>query len=188
MSIEDRNRWDEKHRRAHALNPRASVLALPRASSPQALALDLGCGQGRHALVLLEAGYRVVAMDASRQALQRTIEACAAAGGEHRHSLLPVQADADAWPFANGSFDVIVQVDFLDRALFPALSGSLRPGGLLLIDTFLDQGRPNAEGPSRSAFLLRPGELPAAFAHLHIVRYEETRGDTARGVLLASRP
>jgi SAM-dependent methyltransferase len=188
MSIEDRTRWDGKHRRVAPLSPRASVLAMPRAASPSALALDLACGQGRHALALERAGYLVVAMDASRQALQRTVEAFDAAGPGGQDRVLPVQADADAWPFAAEAFHAIVQVDFLDRALFPFMAGSLRRGGLLLVDTFLDQGRPNAEGPSRPAFLLSPGELAGAFPGLHILRCDELRGDTARGILLARKP
>lgn len=182
MSIEDRTRWDQRHLRASPLRPRESVLALPRAASPDSLALDLACGQGRHALALERAGYRVVAMDASREALLRTREA----GPEARVHLL--QADADAWPFAPACFDLVVQVDFLDRSLFPAMRDSLRPGGLLLLDTFLDQGRPNAEGPSRPDFLLSPGELPRAFSELEVLRYEEVRGDSARACLLAKKP
>jgi len=188
MSIEDRTRWDEKHRRPATLSARASLLAMPGAASPSALALDLACGQGRHALALERAGYLVVAMDASREALRRTVEAFDAAGPGKRDRVFPVQADADAWPFAVEAFDAIVQVDFLDRALFPSIAGSLRPGGLLLIDTFLDQGRPNVEGPSRPAFLLSPGELAAAFSGLQILRCDEIRGDTARGILLARKP
>lgn len=188
MSIDDRTRWDEKHRRASALTPRDSVLAIPRAQSPDALALDLACGQGRHALALAAAGYRVVAMDGSREGLRRTVEAGAASATGGPDRLLPLQADADAWPFADDCFDAIVQVDFLDRALFPWMARSLRRDGMLLIDTFLDQGRPNAEGPSRPDFLLAPGELARAFPGLRILRCDEVRGETARGMLLARKP
>lgn len=185
MSIEDRTRWDEKHRRAATagtLTARPSVLSLPRPVAPGRVALDLACGQGRHALALREAGWLVIAMDASGEALRRTREACGPGGG-----VLAVQADADAWPFAPASFDLVVQVDFLDRSLFPAMKDSLRSGGLLLVDTFLDQGRLNAEGPSRPAFLLAPGELALAFGDLEILRLEEVRGESARGCLLARK-
>jgi tellurite methyltransferase len=178
MSIEDRTRWEEKHRRASSLSARASVLALPPAPDG-ALALDLACGQGRHSAALLRAGYVVVAMDV------------AGAGLLHTRSLAPramlVQADADAWPFATGSFDLVVQVDFLERRLFPVLADSLKRGGLLLVDTFLDQGVANAEGPSNPQFLLRRAELPEAFSALQIEHYEETTGPTARASMLARK-
>jgi tellurite methyltransferase len=98
-----------------------------------------------------------------------------------------VAADADAWPFAPGSFDVIVNVDFLERRLFSDLRRALKPGGLLLIETFLDQGRPNAEGPSRIEFLLAAEELPRAFEDLESLRYEEIRGDTGRATWLGRK-
>jgi tellurite methyltransferase len=178
MSIEDRTRWEQKHHRAHTLTPRASVLALLPAK-PGALALDLACGQGRHSGALCRAGYAVIAMDVAHSALVHTRAAASNA--------MPVQADADTWPFRAASFDLIVQVDFLDRRLFPLLAGALAPGGLLLIDTFLHQHRPNAEGPSNPAFLLEPGELARAFADFHIERCDESAGDTARAVLLARK-
>jgi SAM-dependent methyltransferase len=184
MSIEDRQRWEEKHRRGGALTARESVLALPRASSPDALALDLACGRGRHSLALEHAGYRVVAMDASRQGLLRIRESCEETRGARIHAVL---ADTDAWPFAAQAFDLIVQVDFLDRSLFPQMKASLGHAGLLLIDTFLNQGRPNAEGPSRPMFLLAPGELRAAFSDFDVLHYGETAGESARGCLLARK-
>jgi tellurite methyltransferase len=179
MSIEDRTRWEEKHRRASSLSARGSVLALPRPIHGGALALDLACGQGRHAAALLRAGYEVVAMDVARAGLLHT-------GAAARGAML-VQADADAWPFAKESFDLIVQVDFLERRLFPVLASSLKSGGLLLVDTFLDQGRPNAEGPSNPDFLLRRAELKVAFPAFDVERYEETTGQTARASMLARK-
>lgn len=182
MSLEDRQHWQQRHRISSTLSPRASVLDLPQASSPQATALDLACGQGRHSAVLVAKGYRVVAMDVSRMALQHAIRAANDHGG-----LLPVEGDTEHWPFAAAAFDLIVQVDFLDRRLFPTLRLSLKPGGLLLLDTFVDRGRRNAEGPSRPAFLLKPGELPSAFADFEILRYREQGSDTARAELLARK-
>jgi len=182
MSLEDRHHWQQRHRDPSTLNPRASVLGLPPASSPRATALDLACGQGRHSAVLAAKGYRVVAMDVSRNALRRVLHSA-----RDRTGLLAVEADADDWPFASAAFDLVVQVDYLDRRLFPALRRSLQPGGLLLVDTFLDRGHRNATGPSRPAFLLTPGELPTAFADFEILRYREQGSDTARAELLARK-
>jgi SAM-dependent methyltransferase len=161
------------------LSARDSVLALPPPTRAGALALDLACGQGRHAAALVRAGYDVVALDVARAGL---LHARAAVRG-----VMLVQADADAWPFAKESFDLIVQVDFLERRLFPVLADSLKSGALLLIDTFLDQGRPNAEGPSNPQFLLRRAELKAAFPAFDVERYEETTGPTARASMLARK-
>lgn len=180
MSLEDRTRWEQRHERELTLAPRASVLGLAGAPSPDALALDVACGQGRHSRALRSAGWQVVSIDVSLAALRR-LRSAADPG------IAPVQGDVDDWPFAAASFDLIVQVDFLDRALFPQLRDSLRPGGLLLVDTFLDQGRRNEEGPSQPDYLLAPGELPRVFADLSVLRYDEVRAATARAVFLARK-
>lgn len=181
MSVDDRLRWEERHADARSLSPRESVLALPPPASVGSLALDLASGQARHANALRAAGWDVVAMDVSRNALRH------ARSTGNGGSLMLVQADVDAWPFLPQSFDLVVQVDFLDRRIFPLLRDGLRADGLLLIDTFLDLGRPNRDGPSRSDFLIRPGELASAFAGMDILRCEETNGETARAILLARR-
>lgn len=183
MSIEDRKRWDERHREPSGLKPRACVESFPPARGPRSLALDLACGQGRHAAALARLGYLVVAMDVSMHALRHALEASSGSAGR----VLALQADADDWPFAPAAFDAVVQVDFLDRRLLPCLDASLASGGLLLVETFLDQGTPNREGPSSPAFLLSPGELPRAFEGYEILRYEEIRGETGRASMLARK-
>ncbi len=164
------------------LEARDTVLSVPRAGCTDALALDIACGQGRHARVLRAAGYRVIAMDVSGRALRH-----ARAGAPNDDDLLLVQADVEAWPLRPDSVDLLVQVDFLERRLFPAIRRTLRRGGLLLLDTFLDVGRPNLEGPSNPDYLLRPGELAASFADFEILRSAETEGETARSMLLARK-
>ena len=67
----------------------------------QALILDVGCGTGRHALPLLERGFRVVGVDLSAVLLAAANKSLQAAGRE-----LPlVRADLRRLPF-NRAFDV----------------------------------------------------------------------------------
>jgi SAM-dependent methyltransferase len=68
--------------------------------APSRLTLDLGCGEGRLARHLAQAGHRVVAVDAS----PRMIDAARSAGGDVDYRL----ADAAALPFDDGSFDLVV--------------------------------------------------------------------------------
>jgi hypothetical protein len=69
-------------------------------------------------------------------------------------------------------YDLIVVVNYLHRPLFPALVRGLKPGGLLLYETFTTYqiGR---GGPTNPAFLLDPGELASLVAPLGIVRSRE---------------
>ena len=134
--------------------------------------------------MLASRGYRVVACDGSRRAL---LHARASITDAESGSILFVEADVEDWCFREAVFDLVVQVDFLDRRLFPLLRECLRPGGLLFIDTFLDGGSPNAEGPSNIAFLLAPGEILSAFPDFDILLYEEKRAATSRATLLARK-
>jgi SAM-dependent methyltransferase len=131
---------------------------------------------------LTRAGWQVVALDVSGIALRHVLDRC------EPGTVLAVQGDTDQWPLREEAFDLIVQVDFLERRLLSVLERSLKPGGLLLIDTFLDQGRANESGPSRPEFLLKPGELPAVLGSLHVCRYDEMRGATARACFVGRKP
>lgn len=185
MSRDDLLRWEQTHagRAGAALAaPAASILWIPPAR-PGALALDLACGRGRHCRSLLDAGYSVVAADISRIALREV--ACLDRYGTAR--LWPVQVDLDRWPFADDAFDLIVQVDYLERRLFDSLRRGVRAGGSVLIDTFR-QGDDHASGPRNPAYRLRPGELEELFAGWEILRNEVSEENGPRQALLARRP
>jgi len=90
---------------------------------------------------------------------------------------LPVQAevvDLETGPADLGAAacDLIVVVHYLHRPLFPALLRALRPGGLLVYETFtVEQARRGH--PRRPEFLLLPGELPRRVAPLQVLRSRE---------------
>ena len=63
----------------------------------------------------------------------------------------------------------------------------LRPGGVLLYETFTRHHREIAEHPRNPAFLLEPGELPKLFAGLEVLRYEEARSETEAVARLVAR-
>ena len=81
---------------------------------------------------------------------------------------------------------------YLHRPLCAALAASLRPGGLLLYETFTTAQRELGYGPRNPAFLLEPGELPRLFPELEILETWEglSPGPTPSALarLLARRP
>jgi SAM-dependent methyltransferase len=175
-----RAKWDARYRESDRIPAPALVLSenlhlLPRSGA----ALDLACGLGENALLLAEHGLAVSAWDLSPVAIQRLRRAA-----EVRS--LPVSAevrDVQASPPAPECFDVIVVAHFLDRTLAPAITAALRPGGLLLYQTFTREAV-SAQGPSSPAYRLAPNELLRLFPGLLIRSYrEEGRcGDLSRGV------
>jgi 2-polyprenyl-3-methyl-5-hydroxy-6-metoxy-1,4-benzoquinol methylase len=133
-------------------------------------ALDLACGSGRHALWLAARALSVTAIDADPDALE-TLALEAASRG------LPVTVrlqdlEADAASLGTAAFDVIVGVHYLHRPLFPAIREALRPGGLLIYETFT-QAQAALGKPTNPAFLLEPGELRRLVDPLEIVDQRE---------------
>ena len=57
------------------------------------------------------------------------------------------------------AFDVIVVVHYLHRPLFPQLLAALRPGGVLVYETFTTAQAARGK-PTNPDFLLRPGRAP----------------------------
>ncbi len=113
--------------------------------------LDLACGQGRHARYLAGLGYRVEAVD-------RDAAALAALAGVTGVATRCADVEGAPWPYAAGRFDGIVVANYLYRPLLPDLLAALRPGGVLIYETFA-LGNEKLGRPSNPEFLLRPGEL-----------------------------
>jgi tellurite methyltransferase len=99
-------RWATAEGRADWLEPEPDVIALlPELTARGArTALDLGCGVGRHALLLAEHGLAVEAIDGSAAGLAVVRETARARG----LSLGVRQGSADALPFDNDSFDFVL--------------------------------------------------------------------------------
>ncbi len=160
--------WDERHDSGDIGRPEPSVLEflplLPRGST-----LDIAAGKGRHSILLARHQMRVVAVDWSRLGL----EALAVAARKERLPIEVVVADLEqSLPFRAGTFDVVLNVNFLVRALFPSLKSVLRIGGMLLFDTFLiDQA--TLGHPRNPNFLLGHYELRNWLSDMELLRYRE---------------
>jgi SAM-dependent methyltransferase len=135
--------------------------------SPPSQVLDLAGGMGRHAQVFADRGCRVTLADRSEAAM---------ANARHLLNVTPVQADLEnqPWPFQPGQFDAIVVTHYLWRALFANILASLRPGGLLIYETFA-RGQETIGRPSDPEFLLERGELLRVCTGLHVLAYEDLR-------------
>jgi tellurite methyltransferase len=134
MSRDDRERWEAKHRtRGETASAPASFLREHAHLLPPGRTLDVAAGTGGNATFLARRGHRVIAVDVARAALARVRGTDPA--------IACVQMDLDAPGIRPGSIDTVVVVSFLDRRLFAEVPRWLRPGGVLLWDTFLVEQR-----------------------------------------------
>lgn len=132
-------------------------------------ALDLACGLGANARMLARRGLETEAWDSSAVAIERVRELAADAGLTVR----AVVRDVLVEPPSPDAFDVIVVSRFLERALAPALSAALRPGGLLYYQTFVRDAVDGERGPRRAEYRLGANELLALFPGLRVIVYRE---------------
>jgi SAM-dependent methyltransferase len=123
-------------------------------------ALDVAMGLGGSAGWLLARGLSVFGVDISQVAARRAKARWPA--------LLAFVADLDSLVLPTAAFDLILNFYYLDRALWPQYQRALRPGGVLIFETFT-AGQPGIN-PNH---LLAPGELRAAFAGWNLLAYHE---------------
>ena len=131
--------------------------------------LDVACGTGRHLHWLSVQLPSVVLTGVD-------LNIAGASKAVPNAELVQADIENGPWPFrlVNGiprQFDALIVTNYLWRPLIPTLLQSLRPGGVLLYETFAS-GNETVGRPSRAEFLLRPGELLHICAGWQIVAYE----------------
>jgi len=123
--------------------------------------LDIACGNGRNSIFLADRGFAVDAVDIS------TVATAHLAGT--RPDINVICADLDSWSIPRNRYTLIVNVRFLDRRLFSMIQQGLKPGGVLIFESFVDEENDN--------YCLQQNELLRAFQALRIVYYEEKKTD-----------
>lgn len=126
-------------------------------------ALDLACGVGRNSLHLAALGWHAVAVDSSPNALRILRQQ---AGG------LPIEThladlEAGGLTIEPAGYDLICDILYLQRSLFPQIREGVRPGGVVAAEVLLGDARSHR-------FALEPGELRAEFAGWKILYYSES--------------
>lgn len=179
--------WDARHREAAEKPPGepASFVVEWLPMLPEGPALDLACGRGRHTLLLAEQGHAATAVDWSAAALEilevrareKKLEVVRARAGEaiapHEGGVHLVQTNLAQAQLAEAAFAVVVCVQYLQRSLFEQMERALRPGGVLLFETFTRAQLNYSGGPRNPEYLLEPEELRTAFPQLDVLFYRE---------------
>lgn len=128
--------------------------------------LDVAAGSGRNARWLAQQGYQVEAVD---------INAAALSSMHGVANIQTRQADLETgpWPYSKQQFDAIVVCRYLHRPLLKLLPASLKPGGILVYETFM-QGQQAYGRPHNADFLLNDEELLHVYAaQLSVLAFEQ---------------
>lgn len=133
--------------------------------------LDIGCGSGRDLVYLATHGWEMTGIDYLTGALQRAEALAASQQVSIRTECRDLETGAD--PFADqadASVDLICVARYLHRPLFAWMKRLLKPGGIVIYQTFMQGCEHTAIGrPRNPNFLLRPGELAQQFAGADIL-------------------
>ncbi|MDA0833018.1 MAG: class I SAM-dependent methyltransferase [Planctomycetota bacterium] len=178
MSLNDRERWDQKYsdRMVPDLVMADEWLMDHAAKSNRGRAIDLACGLGHNAIWLAQQGWQVDAVDISPVGLsiakkfamiQSTDVNFICADLEGLFLVYHQQMET--------SYDLVSVFRFLDREHLPEIIPRLlKPGGLLIYETFSRKQLDRDDSHIKDArFTLSPGELPRLYSSLSVVAHEE---------------
>jgi SAM-dependent methyltransferase len=113
--------------------------------------LDLACGGGRHGRLFLENGHKVSFLD-------RDLSGVADLRAHANADLIEADIETGPWPLDGKQYDAVVVTNYLWRPLLPQIAAALKPGGVLIYETFM-RGNERFGKPSNPDFLLAPHEL-----------------------------
>jgi len=164
---EDRTRWNEKYRTGDYPRSPSGIVTRYHVLVRPGRALDIAAGPGRNAIFLAEKGHKVDALDISDVAIR------ALKGSDSR--IRTHCCDLDTYTLPRTRYDLIVNIRYLNRRLFPGMIESLKPGGVLIFETYTEKTGEKGH-PIRKDFLLEENELLYAFSSLRILFYEEKEG------------
>ena len=149
--------------------------------------LDVAAGRGRNALYLASLGFAIDAIDRDEQALleladlakQRQLtNVCIQPINLEQEAIRTAALDNERY---NARYDGVLVFFYLYRPLFPALIRALKPGGVLIYETFLIDNHFHYQHPRRKEFCLEHNELLRLTQGLRILHYEEGQHEEGRG-------
>jgi len=163
--LQDRLKWNEKYLTENIPDEPSSIVEQYFKLAEGKKALDIAAGNGRNALFLADQGFKVDAVDISDEGLRLF-------AGKHPN-IHPICADLDHFDITANRYDLIINIKFLNRRLFPYIRDGLTTGGILIFQTFLDAPTEKQDRPTCRDYLLRENELLHAFLPLRVLIYSE---------------
>ncbi|OFZ20575.1 MAG: hypothetical protein A2X94_11030 [Bdellovibrionales bacterium GWB1_55_8] len=185
---DDRRRWDDLFSTQNYVFGKepASFLSEQIGLLPVGRAFDIAMGEGRNAVYLAKKGFRVDGIDISEVAMRKAKRLAR----ENGVTINAIYADITGYSIKPEFYDVIVNIDFLNRGFVSQIKRGLKRGGYVVYENHTAEQLKNASGSvMRRDFLLEKGELRTLFADFEIIVYrEENDGKDARASLIARKP
>ena len=186
-SEEDRTRWDALfNTRTYVYGKEAAEFLKDHIHLiPVGLALDIAMGEGRNAVYLAKKGFRVNGVDISEVALRKARRLAK----EQNVSINTINADLNQYVIQPNTYDLIVNINYLQRNLISQIKRGLKKGGYVVFENNTVDQLKNPAGQSLSKdWLLEKGELREMFKDFKIIQYSETNdGKQAVASLLAQK-
>ena len=162
--IEDKQRWNEKYKNKDVAQKHSEILEKYISHVKVGTALDIACGDGRNNNFLNAKGFDIDAVDISDVALAKI---------KKTPTINTIEIDLDKYNLAPSKYDLIVNINFLNRRLVSQMKDSLKSGGVIIFETFL-LAHGDFKIPTMNLdYLLRKNELLHSFIGLDIIYYEE---------------
>ena len=137
---------------------------------PRGKALDIAMGEGRNAVFLAKNGFDVDGCDISESAIKKALDLAK----ENNVKVRAFVADLETYKLPQNTYDVIVCFYYLQRDLVPQMKEALKPGGMIIYETYTIENRERGfEGPKNKDYLLKPNELLDLFKDFKIIYYRE---------------
>ena len=165
---------------------------MPRYQIQASQGLDLGCGAGRDLIYLAQHGWEMTGVDWSADALTRVQQLARSQALNITTLQRDLEIQVNPLPeFAPASFGLICVARYLHRPLFPLLRDLLKPGGLIIYQTFMQGCENTSVGrPRNPKFLLAANELAEQFQGFELLLDEIERLEDGRPVsaFIARKP
>ncbi|MCK9491204.1 MAG: methyltransferase domain-containing protein [Sulfurimonas sp.] len=162
--LEDKKRWNEKYSQKEAQENVSLILEEYVSHANVGIALDVACGTGRNTNFLAQKGFEVDAVDISNVALDKIAK---------RPTINKIEADLDKYNITPNKYDLIVNVNYLNRRIVSQMKDGLKKGGVIIFETYL-LAHGDFKIPTMNLdYLLRKNELLHSFIALDVIYYEE---------------
>jgi SAM-dependent methyltransferase len=170
--IEDKKRWNKRYIDSPMPDKVSNIIQKYINNAYVGQALDLACGTGRNTHFLSDKGFIIDAVDISDYALSQIKKSAV---------VNTIDTDLDNYNITPNKYDLIVNINYLNRRLVSQMKDGLKGGGVVIFETFIVANEDYKLEKMNPNYLLRKNELLDSFIGLNIIYYEEREDINFRG-------